>query len=124
MTPVSLLPKVRSTKIMQSANGKPCALRISSLFPGHKCSPGDCTTVLAHIAVGGKGIGTKTSDIEGAYACFNCHSIIDGVDRKRRDYIEDAYPSALAWRIIQGAAETRARLVEAGIIVVPDAKIV
>ena len=64
--------KVRSKAIRQAARGKPCTLRL----PG--CMGGTETTVLAHLPMGGKGVGTKGSDIWAVFACASCHDVLDG----------------------------------------------
>lgn len=56
--------------------------------------PGVCnfnseTTVLAHI--NGGGMGTKQSDLFGAFCCSSCHDLIDGRTKSKeftRDEIE------------------------------------
>lgn len=64
------------SKFTQSARGQVCTLRLDG------CLPGNETVVLAHI--NGGGMGTKCLDIHGAYACANCHDIVDG--RKPSNY--------------------------------------
>lgn len=59
-----------TTKIQQSARGKPCQVRLEG------CMPENETVVYAHM--NGGGMGTKQSDLFGMYACCNCHDIIDG----------------------------------------------
>jgi len=56
------------------ARGKPCQIRL----PG--CCAGNETVVLAHFRdlSLGSGMGIKSPDWCGAWACENCHSIIDG----------------------------------------------
>lgn len=114
-----LLPKVRSDAIMDACGLMECALRISSLYPGHRCSGRD-TVVGAHLPVIGKGVATKVTDLAVAAGCFNCHEILDGRDKKRSDYIHEKYPTAVVMRMLNGLVETQAQLVEMGIIVVPD----
>lgn len=68
------------SKIRQSARGKECQVRIPGV-----CSGDDSTVVWAH-AIGhasGKGIGMKSHDILGAYACQKCH---DAYDRRIKPY--------------------------------------
>ena len=59
------------SKITESASQELCTVRI----PNH-CNRDNTTTVLAH--KNGAGWAAKASDIHGAYACSNCHDIIDG----------------------------------------------
>jgi len=56
------------------ARGKPCQIRL----PG--CCAGNETVVLAHFRdlSLGSGMGIKTDDWCGAWACENCHAIVDG----------------------------------------------
>lgn len=57
----------------KQAQGKPCMVRL----PG--CHGGGETTVLAHYRLAGTcGIGMKPPDVLGAWACANCHDIVDG----------------------------------------------
>ncbi len=63
--------KVRSKAIRQAARGKPCTLRLAG------CMGGTETTVLAHLPMGGKGTGTKGSDIWAVFACAHCHDVLD-----------------------------------------------
>lgn len=118
-----MLPKVRSHRIMAAANGNPCALRVASLYPNHRCS-GDDTVVGCHLPVSGKGTSTKVTDLAVAFGCANCHAIIDGPDKMRREYIQENYPSALAMRMLNGLVETHARLTAEAIIFVRDGEII
>lgn len=61
----------KMSKITESARNQPCLVRIPSI-----CNFDPSTTVLAHL--NGGGIGMKTPDIHGAYACSACHDAIDG----------------------------------------------
>ena len=64
----------KSTPIRKSAKGQECTLR----FPC--CCEDSSTTVWAHSnrLEDGKGMGIKARDEEGCYACFACHSWLDG----------------------------------------------
>jgi hypothetical protein len=43
------------------------------------CDGGGETTCLAHYRMAGQcGVGMKPDDALGAWACFNCHQIVDG----------------------------------------------
>lgn len=59
----------QSKKLKDSARGRECQVRL----PG--CNYNPETTVLAHL--NGAGMGTKHSDIHGAFACSSCHEILD-----------------------------------------------
>jgi len=66
------------SKITESARDEECQVRIPGI-----CSGDNSTVVWAH-AIGtasGKGIGMKSPDIMGAYACQKCH---DAYDRRLR----------------------------------------
>lgn len=65
------------SKIRQSARGEECQIRIPGV-----CNGNPETTVWAHAngSAAGKGIGMKSPDILGAYACSNCH---DAYDRRQ-----------------------------------------
>jgi hypothetical protein len=110
-----LLPKVRSEPLMQSMRNYPCALRVSSFYPGHYCAP-QSTVVGCHIGGLGKGVATKTTDLAVAAGCLHCHQIIDGVDRAKLDWIMAKYPVAFMERVLLGLIETHSRLVVDGII--------
>lgn len=116
MTPVHLLPKVRSRAIMDFARGQPCTLRVSSLYPGHFCA-GTETSVMCHLPVDGKGVSTKVSDTSVAIGCCNCHDILDGRDG-RQAYIIEKAPTAFMERLLRAHCETISRLVMGGIITV------
>jgi putative nuclease YbcO-like protein len=118
-----MLPKVRSDLIMASAAGEPCSLRISSFCPGHSCS-GTNTTIGAHLPVFGKGFNSKVTDTAVAFACYNCHLILDGVDKARSDFITENYSTALMERLLNGLVETHLRLIMAGVIVISDGRMV
>jgi hypothetical protein len=97
--------------IRKSARGEECQLRIPGV-----CNGNPETTVWAHAngSAAGKGIGMKSPDILGAYACSNCH---DEYDRRNstafrfglgRDRVE-----LMFW---QGHARSVVLLIEKGII--------
>lgn len=115
----AMLPKVRSRKLLDAVRFMPCALRVSSFYPGHRCS-GQDTVVPCHIPTIGKGMSTKVSDLFVAAGCMHCHDIIDGRDRKRADFIEKNYPAAFASRLLHGMAETQSRWVHMSLLLVPE----
>lgn len=119
-----MMPKVRSKKIMSSAKGKPCTIRIASMIPGHACSS-DETVNLCHLdKAGGKGMSTKVSHMAGVYGCQHCDDITSGVDGKRLQFIQEKYPAVLGQRIYSALVETHALMIEEGIIVIPDGEII
>lgn len=111
-TPLAYLPKIRSDKVRRAARGMPCALRLPGV-----CNGDDETTVLAHVRGIGLGMSTKECDLNSVFACHACHDAIDAragkVDRV-----------AVLEATLRGMAETRARLIEAGLIQSPGAKVV
>lgn len=116
-----LLPKARSDVLMQAMSGYPCALRVSSFYPGHTCASA-ATVVGCHVGSFGKGVGTKVTDLAVVAGCQNCHDIIDGRDKKRQDWIINHYPTAYVDRLLNGLIETHARLYSEGIILVQGDK--
>lgn len=72
---------VRSKKIMNSAKGEDCALRLPGV-----CNFNPETTVAAHIGRI-RGMGHKCSDICIVYACSDCHREIDS--HGRAEYADD-----------------------------------
>ena len=62
---------IKQTKLTRSAYGQQCQVRLPGI-----CNLNPATVVLAHL--NGAGMGIKHSDIHGAYACFDCHAVIDG----------------------------------------------
>lgn len=67
-----------SRHLRDSARGQPCLVRIPGI-----CNHDPATTVLAHL--NGGGMGTKKSDLFGAFCCSDCHDVIDG--RVKVDYL-------------------------------------
>ena len=63
----------KQTKITKSAKNESCSLRVSP-----KCSHDEeGKVVLAHLNSNYRGIGIKSPDIFGVYACYNCHALLD-----------------------------------------------
>lgn len=88
--------KIRSKQITQSANGESCTLR----------EPGcdwEGTVVFCHLPSQGKGVGTKSSDLFGIYACYRCHQRLDAGKVDAED-------------MLRGFQETLLRLVDKGLI--------
>ena len=63
------------SKITESARGQSCQVRLPGV-----CNHDPSTVVWAHAngMAAGKGKGLKSPDPLGAYACYNCHMVIDG----------------------------------------------
>ena len=92
------------TNLRDEAKHKPCMVRL----PG--CDGGK-TTVLAHYRLAGySGMGQKPVDIMGAWACHNCHDIIDG--RKKTEHDQKIIRLAHA----EGCLRTAVALAKAEII--------
>lgn len=117
-----MLPKVRSTAMLDAVRDMPCSLRVASLIPGHKCAAQD-TVVPCHMPTIGKGVATKVSDLFVAAGCLHCHDLIDRRD-KRVEWIVERYPTMFAMRLLDGMAETQARWVGLGLICGTDWEIV
>ena len=120
-TPVALLPKLRSDDLIMATHDMPCSLRIAS-FLGRPCSG---STMAVHLdMVGGKGIGTKVSDLAVVAGCDACHCLLDGRDGAGWRALMENHRAAVLDRCIRGLAETQARLLEAGIITVKGGKVI
>lgn len=64
--------------LRNKAKGRPCMVRIPNV-----CNFNNDTVVLAHIRLQGiSGMGMKSPDILGAWACSACHDEIDGRTHK------------------------------------------
>jgi len=76
----------KQDKYTRSARGQHCQVRIPEICTE---APENNTTVLAHLNGGGAGM--KNYNIHGAYACYECHTWLDGgyvqheVSREDRD---------------------------------------
>jgi hypothetical protein len=77
---------IKSQKLRDSAKGQQCMVRLPGI-----CNFMNETTVLAHLNGGGAAL--KKDDVQGAFACFECHREADGATRriKDRDYVELAF---------------------------------
>jgi hypothetical protein len=111
--PPVLLPKVRSERIMSSASGMPCSLRLPGI-----CNHNPATTVTAHLPGIGKSMGSKVSDLHTAFACSACHTAIDTFGWERRGLTAAMVLDAM----LRGHAETQARMVHMGVIEISDAR--
>lgn len=86
------------------AKGMCCMVRVPGV-----CNGDPATTVLAHYRLGGiSGMGIKSPDLLGAWACSACH---DAVDRRSRtawgvDYLKLCH--------LEGVMRTQAHLLELG----------
>lgn len=94
------------TDLRKLAQGRPCQVRI----PGC-CNGNTETTVLAHFRMSGiSGMGIRSHDIFGSYACFACHDAIDG--RSKSTFTRDE----LRLMHLEGVIRTQAILVKEGIL--------
>ena len=57
--------------LRKEARGRECQVREPGI-----CNGDNSTTVLAHL--NGAGMGMKHHDLFGAWACSNCHDLLDG----------------------------------------------
>ena len=62
---------MKSKKIRNSARGEDCSLRVST-----NCQDGE-TVVFAHLNSNYRGVGIKSPDLFGVYACYGCHIWLD-----------------------------------------------
>ena len=100
------------SKITESARNEPCAVQI----PG-ACNGDPSTTCWAHSNKlrHGKGVGKKSIDVFGAYACSGCHDVIDnrrkappGMSRDEiEDYFQIGHDRSLIKLIEKGLVVTR-----------------
>ena len=63
---------MKITKLRKSAKGRECTLQIVGI-----CNYNPETTVLAHIDSEAKGMGYKSPDYFGVFACSDCHAALD-----------------------------------------------
>ena len=111
----ALLPKVRSARLMDSAMGQPCSLRLPGI-----CNHNPATTVNAHLPGIGKSMASKVSDLHTAYACGACHTAIDSFGWEKRGLTATIVLDAM----LRGHAETQARWVGMGLIRIDGMKVV
>ncbi len=100
------------SKITESARGEDCQVRLPGV-----CSFDPTQTVWAHAngAAAGKGMGHKSPDALGAYACYSCHMVIDGhlplpADLSREDVL-------IAFH--EGHQRSFIKLLEKGLVICP-----
>lgn len=99
---------MKSTAVRQSAEGQKCSLRISCTCRGSDTS----TTIFAHAPSQFKGMGNKSPDFFGAYACLACHDLVDGRGHEWKAY--SALEITGTW--LRGICETQVILVEKGLL--------
>jgi hypothetical protein len=86
--------------LRKEARGRGCTVRIPGV-----CNFNSETVVLAHIRLAGiSGMGMKSPDLLGAWACNACHDEIDGRTHKSglsRDELRLAHYDGMARTIVQ-----------------------
>ena len=93
-------------KLRKEARGRGCMVRIPEV-----CNYNSETTVLAHYRLAGvSGIGMKSPDILGAWACSACH---DAIDRRAHTDLDRDYVRLLH---LEGMARTLAQLNREGLL--------
>lgn len=88
---------MKSKKIRDSARGETCSLRVSNY-----CRD-DETVVFAHLNSNYRGVGLKSPDLFGVYACYNCHTALDAC-------------RVVASEQLRALQETQMKLYEKGLI--------
>ena len=93
-------------KLRKEAKGRGCMVRIPEV-----CNHNSETVVLAHYRLAGvSGIGMKSPDVLGAWACSSCH---DAIDRRAHTDLNRDYVRLLH---LEGMARTIAQLNREGLI--------
>ena len=93
-------------KLRKEARGRGCMVRIPDV-----CNHNSETVVLAHYRLAGvSGIGMKSPDILGAWACSACH---DAIDRRAHTDLDRDYVRLLH---LEGMARTLAQLNKEGLL--------
>ncbi|OLS61868.1 DUF1364 domain-containing protein [Pseudomonas putida] len=96
---------MRQSKLTKAARGRECQVRIPGV-----CNGNPETVVLAHYRLAGTcGVGSKPSDLQGAWACSSCHDVIDG----RRQAISRDEARRLH---AEGVMRTQDQLVREGLV--------
>lgn len=93
------------TNLRKLARDRDCQVRLPGI-----CNFDPATTVLAHYRLAGLcGMGLKSNDLLGAWACSSCH---DEIDRRTRKIDPDS--AALAH--LEGVIRTLAVLIREGVV--------
>jgi hypothetical protein len=92
------------SKLTKSARGKDCALRLGC------CNSDADTTVLAHLRSSSRGMGLKSPDWWGVYACSSCHDAIDGRAGSRVEF--DSYD------LLRALHETQRQMFDDGLLAI------
>ncbi len=95
------------SRITESARGKPCQVQLPGV-----CNGNPETVVWAHAnsLQFGKGIGMKTHDLLGAYACQQCH---DAYDRRiKTDHVREF----VEFCFMEGHMKSLKMLIDEGVV--------
>ena len=95
-----------------SARGKPCTFNIVGV-----CSYNAETTVLAHLPDESHGMSRKSDDLSTAYACAECHNVIDG---RAPHHFE---PGEKDWYMRRAMVRTWRILVDEGVVQIKGVKV-
>ncbi len=97
------------SRITESARGEQCQVRIYGV-----CNRDPETVVWAHAngSAAGKGIGMKSPDLLGAYACHACHDLYD----RRRPLPREFNRADVELAFWHGHARSLCILIEKGIV--------
>lgn len=99
-----------------------CSARIGT-FLMQPCSPQE-TNVMHHLdGVGGRGVGTKVTDLATIIVCHNCHRLLEEPSPGEADALH-RFGAAMTQQLLRALVETQAQLVGAGIIKVKGGEIV
>jgi hypothetical protein len=94
------------TNLRKEAKGRGCMVRIPGV-----CNHNSETVVLAHLRLPGvSGMGLKSPDILGAWACSSCHDAVD-----RRNYL-DLERDYVRLMHLEGVARTISQLGKEGLL--------
>lgn len=86
-------------KLQKAAEGQTCMVRLDGC--GH-----DYGVVLAHFRMAGTcGTGFKPHDFQGAWACYNCHKILDATKDE-----------SVQLDFLKGVLRTQEELIRAGVV--------
>ena len=95
------------SKLTQSARNQDCQIRIDGI-----CNHDNTTTVLAHLP--GGGMAGKKSDIHGAYACSDCHAVVDGANYHGHTFNTETLK---LWHL-EGVIRTQLLMIDQGLITI------
>ena len=93
------------SKLTKAARGQDCTIQLHPY-----CNENPETVVLAHINSERKGMGIKSPDFFGVFACSDCHDIID-----KRRYV-DIDDSEIQKSIIRALYRTWVVFIDKGLI--------